>query len=130
MWFILTLLIGLGACLSCQSDRPMDGFLKRHSQELVDFTVPINSSSMVRASVQQTTWVETASWEFDTKMSRAEYTEWVTARLRDRFRAASGTDSQLSFSRNLDGDTEAITVRPVPSEGNLHVRVEVVVSPD
>lgn len=130
MCFILTLLIGLGACLSCQSDRPMDGFLEQHSQELVDFTVPIDSSNMVHGSVQRTTWAEMASWEFDTKMSRAEYAEWVTAKLRDRIRLVSRTDSQLSFSRNLNGDMEAITVHLVPSGGNLHVRVEAVVSPD
>jgi hypothetical protein len=108
----------------------MDGFLERHSQELVDFTVPINSSSMVRASVQQTTWVETASWEFDTKMSRAEYTEWVNGKLRDRFRTAKSADSPLSFSRNLDGDTESITVHLVASGNHLHVRVDGAVSPD
>jgi hypothetical protein len=39
-------------------------------------------------------------------------------------------NSQLSFFQNLDGDTEAITVHLVPSGVNLHVRVEVVVSPD
>ena len=43
-------------------------------------------------------------------MSRAEYTEWVNGKLRDRFRIANSADSQLSFSRNLGGDTESITV--------------------
>jgi hypothetical protein len=47
-----------------------------------------------------------------------------------RFRIANRTDSQLSFSQNLDGDTEAIAAHLVPSGDNLHVRVEVVVSPD
>src|SRR6266478_6945806 len=98
VWFIITLLIGLGACLSCGSDRQTDSFLERHSQELVNWTVPIDSSSLVRGSVQRTTWGETASWEFDTKMSGAEYTEWATGKLRNRFRIASRTDSQLSFS--------------------------------
>jgi hypothetical protein len=75
-------------------------------------------------------WSETGPWEFDTKMSRAEHAEWLTGKLRDRFRLASRTDSQLTFSRNLDGDTEGVTVHLVPSGGHLHVRVEVVVSPD
>lgn len=130
MWFIVTLLIGLDACLSCGSDRQTGSFLERHSQELVNWTVPVDSSSLVRGSVQRAKWGETASWEFDTKMSRAEYAEWVAGKLRDRFRIGSRTDSQLSFFQNLDGDTEAITVHLVPSGVNLHVRVEVVVSPD
>jgi len=130
VWFTITLLIGSGACMSCGSDRQTDSILERHSQELVNSTVPIDSSRLVRGSAQRTTWGETASWEFDTKMSRSDYTEWATGRLRDQFRIASRTDSQLSFSENLDGDTEAITMHLVPSGGNLHVRVEVVVSPD
>jgi hypothetical protein len=56
VWFIVTFFIGLGACVSCRSDRQSDTFLERHSQELVDLTVPIDSSSIVRSSVQRTTW--------------------------------------------------------------------------
>jgi hypothetical protein len=63
-------------------------------------------------------------------MGSAEYSEWVYGKLHDRFRIANRTESKLSFSRNLDGDTEAITVRLAPSGGNQHVRVEVAVSPD
>jgi hypothetical protein len=116
--------------VSCRSDRQTDGFLERHSQELVDLTVPIDSSSVVRGGVQRTTWSENATWEFDTKMSRAEYTEWVNGKLRDRFRTAKSADSPLSFSRNLDGDTESITVHLVASGNHLHVRVDGAVSPD
>jgi hypothetical protein len=130
VWFVITLFIALGACLSCHSDTQSDGFLERHSQELVDLTVPIDFSSIVRSSVQRTTWGEKASWEFDTKMSRAEYADWINGKLKDRFRVASGTDSQLSYSRNLDGDTEAITVHLVPSGDHLHIRVEAGISPD
>jgi hypothetical protein len=104
--------------------------LERHSQELVDLTVPIDSSSIVRSKVQRTAWGEKASWEFDTKMSRAEYTDWVQGKLKDRFRAASGTDLQLGFSRNLGNDTEASTVHLVPSGNHLHVRVEAAISAD
>jgi hypothetical protein len=67
----------------------------------MDLTVPIDSSSIVRSSVQRTTWAEEASWEFDTKMSRAEYTDWVNGKLKDRFRVASSTDSQLIFLSKL-----------------------------
>lgn len=130
MWFLVILFVGLGACVSCRSDRQSDTFLEGHSQELVDLTVPIDSSSIVRSSVQRTTWAEKVSWEFDTKMSRAQYTDWVNGKLKDRFRVASSADSQLSFSRNLGNDTESISVHLVPSGGNLHVRVDVVVSPD
>jgi hypothetical protein len=79
---------------------------------MVDLTVPIDSSNVVRSSVQRTEWSETVSWDFDTKMSRQEYAEWLEGKLRDRFRAASRADSQLNFTRNLDGDTEDLTVRP------------------
>jgi len=130
VWFTITLLMGFVACLSCHSDRQIDGFLEQHSQELVDLTVPIGSSSLVRGSVQRTTWSETGSWDFDTKLSRAEYTEWLNGKLRDQFHIANRADTQLSFSRNPDGDTEAVTVHLVPSGDHLHVRVEVVVSPD
>jgi hypothetical protein len=129
-WFIVTHFIWLGACVACRSDRQSDTFLERHSQELLDLTVPIDSSGIVRSSVQRTTWAEKASWEFDTKMSRAEYTDWVKAKLKDRFRVASSADSQLSFSQNLDNDTEAITVHLVLSGDHLHVRVEAAISPD
>ena len=130
MWFIVTLFIGLGTCVSCRSDRQSDTFLERHSQELVGLTVPIDSSSIVRRSVQRTAWGEKASWEFDTKMSRAEYVDWINGKLKDRFRLASGTDSQLSYSRNLDGDTEALTVHLVPSGDHFHIRVEAGISPN
>src|SRR5256885_5208371 len=129
-WFITTLCIAVGACVSCRPGRQSDTFLERHTQELMDLTVPIDSSSIVRSNVQRTTWAEKASWEFDTKMSRAEYTDWVEGKLKDRFRVASSTDSQLSFTRNLDNDTEAITVHLVPSGDHLHVRVEAAISSD
>jgi hypothetical protein len=93
-------------------------------------TVPIDSSSIVRSSVQRTTWAEKAAWEFDTKMSRAEYADWINGKLKDRFRVASSADSQLSFTRNLDNDTEAITVSLIPSGDHLHVRVEAAISAD
>lgn len=130
MWFLVILFVGLGACVSCRSDRQSAIFLEGHSQELVDLTVPIDSSSIVRSSVQRTTWAEKVSWEFDSEMSRAEYTNWVSGKLKDRFRVASSADSQLSFLRSLDNDTESIIVQLVPSGDHLHVRVEVVVSPD
>jgi hypothetical protein len=130
VWFTITLLTGLGACLSCHSDRQIDPFLETHSQELVDVTVPSGSSSLVRGSIQRRTWSETGFWEFDTKMSRAEYAEWLNGKLRDQFHIANSADSQLSFSRNLDGDAEAVIVHLVPSGDHLHVRVEVAVSPD
>ena len=130
MWFSAILFIGLGVFASCHSDRQSGTFLEGHSQELVDLTVPIDSSSIVRSSVQRTTWAEKASWEFDTKMSRAEYSDWVNGKLKDRFRVASSADSQLSYWRSLGNDTESITVHLVPSGEHLHVRVEAGISPD
>lgn len=128
--FVVILFIGLSTCVSCRSDRQSDTFLERHWQELVDLTVPIDSSSIVRRSVERTTWAEKVLWEFDTKMSRAEYTDWVSGKLKDRFRMTSSADSQLSYSRSLGNDTESITMHLVPSGDYVHVRVEVVVSPD
>ena len=130
VWFLVILFIVLGTSVSCRSDRQRDTFLEGHSQELVDLTVPIDSSGMVRSSVQRTTWAEKVSWEFDTKMSRTEYTDWVNGKLKDKFRVASSADSQLSFSRNLGNDTESITLHLVPSGDHLHVRVEAGISPD
>lgn len=130
MGFLVIRFVGLGTCVSCRSDRQPGTFLEGHSQELVDLTVPIDSSSIVRSSVQRTTWAEKVSWEFDTKMSRAEYIDGVSRKLKDSFRVASSADSQLSYSRSLGNDTESITMHLVPSGDHLHVRVEVVVSPD
>ena len=128
--FVVILFIALGTCVSCRSDRQSDTFLEGHSQELVDLTVPIDSSNIVRSSVQRTTWAEKVSWEFDTKMSRAEYTDWVSGKLKDKFHVGSSADSQLSFSRNLGNDTESITAHLVPSGDHLHVRVEAGITPD
>ena len=130
MRFLIILFIGLSTCVSCRSDRQSDIFLEGHSQELVDLTVPIDSSSIVRSSVQRTTWAEKVSWEFDTKMSRAQYTDWVNGKLKDRFRGASSADSQVSYWRSLGNDTESITVHLVPSGDHLHVRVEAGITPD
>ncbi len=91
-------------------------------------TVPVDSSSLARGSVQQTAWAEKMSWEFDTKMTHAEYAQWLNEKLRDRYRVANNAD--LQFVRNLDTDTEAITVHLVVSGDHLHVRVDATVSPD
>ena len=130
LWVLVILFVGLGTYVSCRSDRESDTFLEGHSQELADLTVPIDSSSIVRSRVQRTAWGERVSWGFDTKMTPAEYTDWVKGKLRDGFHVASRTESELSFSRDLGNDTESITVHLVPSGDDLHVRVEVVVSPD
>jgi hypothetical protein len=104
--------------------------LEEHSQELVDLTVPLDYSNLTRGGVKQTTWSEAASWEFDTKMSRAEYAEWINGKLRDQFHTISSGDAQVTFSRNLDGDREALVVKTSPSVEKLHVRVDATVSPD
>jgi len=67
------LFIGSCDCLSCGSGRQTDSFLERHLQELVDLAIPMDSSALIRGSVERATWAEKASWEFDTKMSRTEY---------------------------------------------------------
>jgi hypothetical protein len=127
---ILTVIVGLVACESCRSDRQTESFLETHSQELVDLTVPVDSSSLVRGSVQRTTFSEKLSWEFDTKMSGAEYADWLKGKLRDRFRTTKTADSPLQFFKNLDNDTEAISVQLLPSGDHLHVHVDVNISPD
>jgi len=59
-----------------------------------------------------------------------QYIRWVDPRLSDRFRVLRITESQLVFSRYLDGDSESVKIEVVSEHPSLHVRVTLEVYPD
>ena len=123
------LVIGAAFCQSCEQ-KPFTGYLAAHSEELIDLTVPAGAMNVSREGVKHTEWSESSFWEFDTKLERAKYEEWVTNKLRGEFNLAKTSGDALAFSKNLGSDAEAIIIHLSPDHENLHVRVDVKVVPD
>ena len=93
-------------------------------------TVPSDSSNLQQPPIQSDLWSRKISWEFDCKLSQAEYLEWVSERLKGKFKTARSSRDEAVFTKNLDGDTETVVIRTRTDGENVHVRVEVSVLPD
>jgi hypothetical protein len=121
--------IALAFCQSCQRGFS-GGYLASHYEELEDLTRPVDASNVTRNEVKRTKWSVTGSWEFDSKKTAPQYSEWVTEKLKADFKTISSSSNALVFAKSLAGDTESIAVRLSPGRDNLHVRVEVSIVPD
>lgn len=66
-----------GLCPSCEQ-KPFTGYLAAHSEESINLTVPAGAVNGSQVGVKHTEWSESLFWEFDTKLERHKYEEWVT----------------------------------------------------
>ena len=93
-------------------------------------TVPADSSNMQQAPIQRDNWSQRTSWEFDSKLSRMEYSEWIKSRLQNNFKLAKSSEDTIIFTKNAKGDTVGIVVHLSQGAQSLHVRVELSFVPD
>lgn len=125
-----TLLAGLLAvCQSC-GEKPAEGYLASHYEELVNRSVPLDASNVTRTAVKHAQWSDSTSWEFETKETVPQYTEWLTEKLKNDFQIVKSENDSLVFAKNVNGDTESVIVRLNTAAGHLQVRVEVTMRPD
>jgi hypothetical protein len=122
-------IVALAFCQSCQRGLS-GGYLASHYEEFADLTIPVDASNVTRNEVKRTKWSETGSWEFDSKKTVPQYSEWVTEKLKADFKTVRSSSNALVFAKSLVGDTESIAVGLTPGHDNLHVRVEVSIVPD
>jgi hypothetical protein len=123
------LVIATSFCQSCEQ-KPFAGYLAGHTEKLMNLTVPAGAINVSREGVKRTKLSESCFWEFDVKLERAKYEEWVTNKLRGEFNLAKTSGDALAFSKNLGSDAETIILHLSPDHENLHVRVDVNVFPD
>ena len=123
------LALAIGICHSCGA-APSEGYLESHYEEFVSQTVPPDAENVTRSPVKRTDWSQSASWEFDTKQTGPQYAEWVKGKPRGEFKIAKSETDEVTFARDLNGDSVSLSVRFTLGSGKLHVRVEASVSPD
>jgi hypothetical protein len=121
------LVVALAVCDAC-GEKSSEGYLAGHYGELVNQTVPVDASNVVRIAVKRTEWSDSASWEFETKDSVPQYTARLTEKLRGDFKVVKSANDSLAFAKNLNGDTESVVVHLNTSGSSL--RIEVSVTPD
>ena len=118
------LMAAIVTCWSCGNAPSSGGFVEQESAELQYRTVPADSSNVQRAPIQRDNWSQRTSWEFDSKLSRMEYSEWITTRLKNDFKLAKSSEDTIIFTKNFKGDTEGIVVHLTQGAQFLHVCVE------
>jgi hypothetical protein len=105
-------------------------FVTHRLEEAQSSTVSADSSNFQRAAIQHDNWSQRTSWEFDSKLSRTKYAEWVTSRLRSDYKVVKSSGDTIVFVRNVNGDTEAVVIHLNGGGESLHVRVELSLAPD
>lgn len=123
------LVVALVVCHAC-GEKPQEGYLVAHYEELVNQTVPLDASNMARTAVKHNEWSDSGTWEFETKDSVPQYIAWLTEKLGSSFKVEKSASDSVVFTKNLNGDTESVVVHLNTSGNGLHVRVEVSVMPD
>jgi hypothetical protein len=106
------------------------GFVTHRWEEAQSSTVPAASSNFQRAEIQHDNWSQRTSWEFDSKLSRTLYVEWVTSRLRNDYKVVKSSEDMIVFVKNVNGDTEAVVIHLNGGGESLHVRVELFLVPE
>jgi len=68
-------------------------------------------------------WSVTASWDIETTLGGAEYTNWVISQLQTESKIVRAEGSQLAFSRQVDGDTHSIECKFTLVKEKLYIHV-------
>ena len=92
--------------------------------------VPLDAQVLARSGPVQGKWSITATWDIETKMDRVEYSKWVTSQLVPEFKIVRVDESQLTFSKHTDGDTNSIECKLALTNAKLHILARFSVSPD
>jgi hypothetical protein len=125
------LTVGMVSCRSNLGPADSGGFIiTDRLAEAQSSTVPADSSNFQRAAIKHDNWSQRTSWEFNSKLSRTKYAEWVTSRLRSDYKAVKSSGDTIVFVRNVNGDTEAVVIHLNGGGESLHVRVELSFAPD
>lgn len=123
------LIAALALCQSC-GEKPSEGYLATHYEELLTKTVPLDAANLSQTAVKHMKYEDSAAWEFETKQTASEYKEWLREKLKGDFKVAQSRNDALIFSKDLNGDAEAVTVSFNATAAGLHVRVEASITPD
>lgn len=128
------ILTGALMCLlltvSCHQSEDPDVFLKQELTKLQEITIPPDAEVLPSSGPDSVTGSQTTNWEFRTEWRSEQYFRWVAPRLANSFQALGEHDSQLDFSRDLDGDAETVKIKVVSEGTRLRVRVTLEVYPD
>ena len=92
--------------------------------------VPLDAQVLARSGPVQGNLSITATWDIETKIDRGEYSQWVTCHLVPEFKAVRADDSQLTFSKTTEGDTNSIECKFALTNAKLHILATYSVSPD
>lgn len=116
--------------VSCHRAEDPEAFLKQEIARLQEITIPPDGEPLVSSAPDHRAGSETANLEFKTEWRSEQYFRWVIPRLSKTFRALGEHNSQLTFSRNLDGDAETVRIQIVSQVPELHIRVTLEIYPD
>lgn len=124
---LLLLAAGFFAC-SSQHDRNED--VRSEMEAIERKIVPLDARVLDRSRPVQSNWSITASWDIETKMDKAEYSKWVTSQLVPKFKIVKADESQLTFSKQADSDTDSVECKFSLTNEKLHIHAVFTASPD
>lgn len=124
------LLLLAGGLFSCSAQHDRNEDVQREMEAIERKIVPLDAQVLARSGPAQSNWSITATWDIETKMDRVEYSKWVTSQLVPEFKVISVDESQLTFSKQTDGDTNSIECKLALTNAKLHVLARFSVSAD
>ena len=131
----LRLVLGVGfpivlalSVVSCQRSS-QEGRFAVQIQQAERWTIPPDSRVLSRFSPKTEGIVLKAEWEFESRMTEAEYIRWARENLTVYFKERSSA-SDHTFVRYDGGDSQSITLGMKSKHGLLDVRAEYSSYPD
>ena len=127
---VTALLLLAGGLFSCSAQHDRNDDVQREVEAIERKIVPLDAQVLARSGPVQGNLSITATWDIETKMDRGEYSKWVTSQLVPEFKAVRADDSELTFSKTTDGDTNSIECKFALTNAKLHILATFSVSPD
>jgi hypothetical protein len=126
----VAILVLAAVLLSCNSRNATDQEFRQEVEALEKRTTPPDATVVFQSGLTRTDIGVTASWDIETTMDEAEYTNWLSAQLQPEFKPRKTTESHLVFSKHQNGDVHSVECSVATHEGKLHIHVTFSAIPD
>ena len=127
---VTALVLLAGGLFGCGAQHDRNDDAQREVEAIERKIVPRDAQVLARSGPVQSNLSITATWDIETKMDIGEYSKWVTSQLLPEFKIVRADESQLSFSKTTDGDTNSIECKFALTNVKLHILALFKVSPD
>jgi len=126
----LVVLLAAGIALGCHSSSDVTASLEGGADAIKAWIVPPGSTALVQTGPVRGKWDVRWELEFETVWDWETYKKWVRSQLEPEFRLLKQNETQLTFSRPLNGDAQAVIITRLEGSSRARIQVSVTNYPD